>query len=243
MKKAFFFAGIVLLLIVFLILRPWQIIERKAWRVANEKNNLESYLNYKSSFPDGEYIIIAGDSIYSKKAKLQFEVVQQTHSIDQYKEFIKKYPESQFSREIIDSINSIQRADSILKRKEYYNTPIGKVENLILGKRIFGVQFILDGYGTANITKENGLLKIYGSQFSKNQSEYLKINGTISIVNEKKFSFNGNIQLYTKSCCGVIDKTGIFTFVKSGNRKYWRLQEINKLCSIYTCAYYLDIFE
>lgn len=129
------------------------------------------------------------------------------------------------------------------ERKIEENSPIAKVERLLLGKHTFGVQFIWDGYGTSSITKEGELLKIEGKQYSKDKTEYTTINGTIKIVDERQFLFNGNLKIYTKDCCGIIDKTGEFTFKKTGKRKYWRLQGFNKLCSQYTCAYYLDVFE
>ena len=129
------------------------------------------------------------------------------------------------------------------KKKEVENLPATKVEQLLLGKRIFGVQFIWDGYGSAMVTKEDGKLKISGSQFSKDKTEYCKINGEITIVDERKIIIKGNIQIFTNDCCGIINKNSEFTFAKTGSRKYWRLQEFNQLCSQYTCAYYLDIFE
>jgi len=129
------------------------------------------------------------------------------------------------------------------KKKEVENLSIAKVEQLLLGKKIFGIQFIWDGYGSAMVTKESGVLKISGSQFSKDKIEYCKLNGYITIVDERKIIIKGNIQIFTKDCCGIINKNGEFTFAKTGSRKYWRLQEFNQLCSQYTCAYYLDIFE
>ncbi len=128
-------------------------------------------------------------------------------------------------------------------RKIEENSTIAKTEKLLLGKHTFGVQFIWDGYGSATIKKENQFLKIIGTQYSKDKSEYVKMNGTIEIIDDQQFSFDGNIKIYTKDCCDKIDKTGKFTFKKTGSRKYWRLQEFNMLCDIYTCAYYLDIFE
>jgi len=117
------------------------------------------------------------------------------------------------------------------------------IEKKLIGKKVFGVQFVWDGYGKANITKEGNTLKIVGSQFSKDQVEYCKIEGTLTFDSDKKMTFNGTIQIFTKECCGEINKTGIFTFAKTGKRKYWRLQGFDELCSSTTCAYYLDIFE
>jgi|GEM_PF-3017834 len=126
---------------------------------------------------------------------------------------------------------------------EYQNSPIGKTEKLLLGKRVFGIQFIWDGYGSALIAKENDILTIDGKQFSKDKTEYCKLKGSITIIDERKLRIDGDIEIYTHDCCGLIKKSGSFHFLKSGNRKYWRWQEFGQYCSIYTCAYYLDIFE
>lgn len=113
----------------------------------------------------------------------------------------------------------------------------------LIGNHNFGIQFIWDGYGTANISNNGTNLIINGSQYSKDNTEYCKINGEIEIVNEQTLNFTGNITIFTQNCCGLIDINGGFTFVKTGNRKYWRLQKRNKLCDEFTCCYYLDIFQ
>ncbi len=113
----------------------------------------------------------------------------------------------------------------------------------LVGEHVFGTQFIYDGYGTATVIEEDGKLKIEGSQYSKDKEEYLKIDGILTEVDAKTLRFEGYLELYTKSCCGVVTHTTTFTFLKSGKRKYWRLQERDALCSPYTCAYYIDLFE
>lgn len=117
------------------------------------------------------------------------------------------------------------------------------IKSSLIGKHSFGVQFIWDGYGTAVITEEDHQLKIKGEQYSNSKDEYVKINGILTVLDDRKLQLEGAIELYTSDCCGEIKQTGIFTFLKSGKRKYWRLQERDQLCSPYTCAYYLDIFE
>lgn len=112
-----------------------------------------------------------------------------------------------------------------------------------LGSHVFGVQFIWDGYGSSIISKKGGRFIINGEQYSNDQTEYTKINGEITILTPSKFILDGSIQIFTNDCCGRIDRTGTFTFIKTGNRKYWRLQERGELCDEYTCSYYLDIFE
>lgn len=113
----------------------------------------------------------------------------------------------------------------------------------LVGKHMFGVQFIWDGYGTAEITDDNGILKIKGEQYSKDKEEYVFIDGTISVIDERNFTVKGHLKLFTKECCGLLDRDIDYTFRKIGSRKYYRLKEREELCSQYTCAYYLDIFE
>lgn len=136
-------------------------------------------------------------------------------------------------------VDKTEETNKLIKEE----TELEKIEKKLIGKHAFGVQFIWDAYGKANITKESDVLKIKGEQFSKDKLEYAKIDGDITIIDEKRFDFVGNIQIFTNDCCGKIDITDKFTFAKKGKRKYWRLQEFNRLCDQYTCAYYLDIFE
>ena len=113
----------------------------------------------------------------------------------------------------------------------------------LLGTHTFGVQFIYDGYGTAKITESEGVLQLKGEQYSKDREEYLLMEGTITILDDRSFTFEGSLKLFTEGCCGLLDRTVFYTFRKTGNRKYWRLKERNDLCDQYTCAYYLDIIE
>ncbi len=120
---------------------------------------------------------------------------------------------------------------------------LSETEKTLLGTHQFGVQFIWDGYGTAEIIEKDGALYIKGEQYSSDQEEYLLIDGTITVIDTRNFTYDGTLKLFTKGCCGLLDRTVSYTFRKTGNRKYWRLKEREDLCSPYTCAYYLDIFE
>ncbi len=117
-------------------------------------------------------------------------------------------------------------------------------EKSLLGKRMFGVQFIWDGYGTALIKQADKVLTIDGAQYSKDKKDYCKINGQIEVINERKFKVIGQISTNINSCCGQIENTGEFVFLRSGKRKYWRLQDADKFCDRFKkCAYYIDIFQ
>jgi len=117
-------------------------------------------------------------------------------------------------------------------------------EDALIGEHMFGVQFIWDGYGSAEISRnEEGELVIKGEQYSSNKEEYVLLEGTVTVINDKNFTITGHLKLFTEGCCGLLDRDVTYTFRKTGNRKYWRLKEREDLCSQYTCAYYMDIFE
>lgn len=178
-------------------------------------------------------------ALYTKQvntADSLFQIQDFTNALESYKKALALTEDENNKKEITAKIT-----ESELKIEE--NRPMLEAENALLGKHTFGIQFIWDGYGSATITKEEGDLIIDGKQYSKDKKEYTLMKGTITIIDENKFEFNGNLKLFTDDCCGEIDKTGKLTFRKSGKRKFWRLQEFKSLCDPYTCAYYLDIFE
>lgn len=117
-------------------------------------------------------------------------------------------------------------------------------ENMLIGDHPFGVQFIWDGYGTCTIKKEADVLKISGSQYSKDKEDFVFINGTVNIIDSRVFAVTGTLDTNIKSCCGSVKKEGTFTFKRWGNRKFWRLQnpERESFCDKYVCHYYIDIF-
>ncbi|WP_273567771.1 hypothetical protein [Maribacter halichondriae] len=122
------------------------------------------------------------------------------------------------------------------------DTDVKNAESLI-GTHKFGIQFIYDGYGTAEISEVDGELYIKGSQYSEDKEEYVLLEGKITVIDERNFTVDGDLKLFTEGCCGLLDRKVTYTFRKTGNRKYYRLKERDDLCSPYTCAYYLDIFE
>ena len=133
---------------------------------------------------------------------------------------------------------------TILATSAQEATATESIETTLLGEHVFGVQFIWDGYGIAHITKnEAGELCIKGEQYSKDKEEYVLLEGEITIIDDRNFTITGHLKLFTKGCCGLLDRDFSYTFRKTGKRKYWRLKEREELCSQYTCAYYLDIFE
>jgi len=119
-----------------------------------------------------------------------------------------------------------------------------EAEDALIGEHMFGVQFIWDGYGSAEISRNKvGELIIIGEQYSSNKEEYVLLDGRIKVIDGRNFIITGHLRLFTEGCCGLLDRDISYTFRKTGSRKYWRLKERNDLCDQYTCAYYMDIFE
>ena len=144
--------------------------------------------------------------------------------------------------------NVMEKLARTKEKIELHNTGSAmsdKKNSELAGTHKFGVQFIWDKYGTAEIKPTNNAnqFSIKGEQYSHNKSEYTLVEGTLNAENPNVLLFEGNIQIFTNDCCGKIEKTGKYTFKRHKGRKFWRLQEFNTLCDQYTCAYYLDIFE
>jgi hypothetical protein len=152
-----------------------------------------------------------------------------------------RIPVLEESNEKIEGVSDKTKQELI--EKDPTNILRKKIAKSLLGRKKFGVQFIYDGYGTAEIKDLGGALTFKGSQFSKNREEFTRMEGTLIAISDSEILFNGTLEIFTNDCCGPIAKTGIFTFRKTGTRKYWRLKDFNDLCDQYTCAYYLDIFE
>jgi serine/threonine protein kinase len=141
-----------------------------------------------------------------------------------------------------DSINKVEIKTATAPPKIALDDQPSKIENLLLGRKTFGVQFIWDNYGFADIKKDNNILKITGEQWSSDNSEYAIIDGELRVKDDRTLIFNGKIKLFTNECCGEINLNRSFTFKRTGSRNFFRLQERNSLCDEYTCCYYMDIF-
>jgi len=119
----------------------------------------------------------------------------------------------------------------------------------LLGKHKFSLQWISWNYfGSATVTKkkcssgEKGCYRITGQQKGRGNSDYLKINGAITSIDSKQFTFNGTIETQVSHINGGSPcvRNGEFTFKITGKRKYWRLMEMDNPCDPVTD--YVDIF-
>jgi hypothetical protein len=118
-----------------------------------------------------------------------------------------------------------------------------KAKTMLLGRHRFSLQWISwDYFGAANITNKGGVLYLKGEQKSRKDSDFVRINGTITEINAKDFKFDGTIITQISHINGgkPCERTGEMTFKITGSRKYWRLMEMDNPCESVTD--YVDIF-
>jgi serine/threonine protein kinase len=237
--------GTIALIISIFLWQPWINKEKTAWQNAVAQNSIDSYNKYISLYPDGRYISIANDSVNHKSEYQSFNTTLSTNTTESYLDFLQKYPESQFKSRINDSIASIKKNDSIKAVKAFNTTPEGKAELLVLGKHPLTLHWVSEDYaGSINIKKENGVISVNGIQNGKESKsgDYVKINGTLSIVNENHLKIKGTIETkvsFIKRGEPCLRK-GEFNFQATSGRKYWRMQEWFNPCDGLTD--YVDIY-
>jgi hypothetical protein len=113
----------------------------------------------------------------------------------------------------------------------------------LLGKRLFSLQWIgWDYFGTASITEKSGTVKVDAEQKSRENSDYVKMSGMITVIDSSQFKFKGTIetQVYHLNGGKPCKREGDFRFAIKANRKYWRLQEMNNPCE--EVVDYVDIY-
>ena len=116
-------------------------------------------------------------------------------------------------------------------------------KTMLLGKHKLSLQWISwDYFGTATVTDNGGVFRLKGEQKSKEDSDYLKIDGTVTRIDAKEFTFDGEITMQISHINNgePCKRTGEMTFRITGKRKYWRLQEMKSPCDVTTD--YVDIF-
>jgi len=126
----------------------------------------------------------------------------------------------------------------------YYVSKTSKESPFLIkeGRYPMTVQFISDTPGFVSVTERYDSLFLEGSSFSSDSSGYIHMNGHINMNVPDSFQFIGRIKMFAfKECCGLIDKTGEWTFRRMDNRTFFRLKERDKLCNYYTYCTYLDI--
>ena len=114
---------------------------------------------------------------------------------------------------------------------------------MLVGVHRLSLQWISwDYFGKAIVTDKNGTLSITGEQRAKKGSDYLRIEGTISEVSAKEFIFNGVVEMRVSHINKgePCKREGELTFGIKGNRRYWRMQQMDNPCDEATD--YVDIY-
>ena len=128
------------------------------------------------------------------------------------------------------------------------------LEKKVVGKHMLSLQWISwKNFGSVTITKEaDGTLSCHGEQLAvncadaeegnKTNGDYVKLDGTIQIVDETHLIFTGDIceKVYHINNGEECLRQGTYDFIATGKRKYWRLQDITNPTG--ECADYIDIY-
>jgi hypothetical protein len=118
-----------------------------------------------------------------------------------------------------------------------------RAKAMLLGRHKLSLQWISwDYFGAATVTERKGVLSLKGNQRQRGGTDYLTVDGVITSINAKEFSFSGKIIMQISHINGgkPCVRDGDFTFKTTGKRKYWRLQEMDNPCD--AVADYVDIY-
>jgi hypothetical protein len=116
----------------------------------------------------------------------------------------------------------------------------------LLGKHMLSLQWLVFAkgqYGQATVQEKNGVLYLKGEQRAKGKDNgYVIIDGRITEVGARSFKFNGKIRTSVSHINNGEEcvREGDMNFLAKGNRKYWRLQEMDSPCSEVTD--YIDVY-
>lgn len=116
-------------------------------------------------------------------------------------------------------------------------------EQRLLGAKKFSLQWISwDYFGKVTIRKDGRTLRLSGRQDSREDTDFVSIDGIITEVNATEFKFRGKIITQVsyindgKPCL----REGDYTFRITGKRRYWRLKEMDNPCE--AVVDYVDIY-
>lgn len=118
-----------------------------------------------------------------------------------------------------------------------------KAKKMLLGGHKISLQWISwDYFGRANVTERKGVLYLKGRQDARKSKDFVTVDGSITSIDDKEFTFNGKIVTQVSHIFGgkPCTREGEMTFRITGKRKYWRLQKIDNPCD--GVADYVDIY-
>jgi hypothetical protein len=105
----------------------------------------------------------------------------------------------------------------------------------LLGQHKMTLQWISwdkDKAGLGTVEERNGTLYLSGQQTSNETSDKLMVDGIITSVSAKTFTFKGRIVTQVSYLAGgkACVRDGEYTFKITGARKFWRMQEMDNPC-------------
>lgn len=105
----------------------------------------------------------------------------------------------------------------------------------LLGTHKLTLQWISwdkDKAGLSTVEERNGTLYLSGQQTSRETSDKLMVDGVITSVSAKTFTFKGKIVTQVSYLAGgkACVRDGEYTFKITGARKFWRMQEMDNPC-------------
>ncbi|MEJ7624290.1 MAG: hypothetical protein WKF34_09885 [Pyrinomonadaceae bacterium] len=118
-----------------------------------------------------------------------------------------------------------------------------RAAEMLAGRHRMALQWVSwDYFGTAFVSNRKGRYAIKGEQKSRRGTDFVRIDGIITSVDTKNFSFAGTIvtQISHINNGSPCTRDGEFTFRITGTRRYWRLAEMKNPCSEVTD--YVDIY-
>jgi hypothetical protein len=118
-----------------------------------------------------------------------------------------------------------------------------RAAKMLLGRHLLSLQWISwDHFGKANVTNKNGIYRIKGEQRGRGNTDLLMIDGYITEIGAKEFTFSGKILTQISHINGgkPCTRDGEYTFKITGKRKYWRMQQFDNPCD--QAADYVDLY-
>lgn len=118
-----------------------------------------------------------------------------------------------------------------------------KARRMLQGRHRLSLQWISwDYFGSATVTNRGGTYYLKGEQKGRGNKDFVKVDGIVTLIDTKEFTFEGNITTQVSHINGgkPCERTGKMTFRITGKRKYWRMQQIDNPCD--QAADYVDIY-
>ncbi|MGC7590611.1 hypothetical protein ACPWUF_09035 [Bisgaard Taxon 46] len=140
-------------------------------------------------------------------------------------------------------INAQEQASTNIQQqtKPLTEKQIAAIEKKMIGLHKLSLQWVSwEKFGTAEMYVGPAGLMIEGEQYVNDN--YVILKGLVDVIDERAFKFTGTIitrvdHINNGNDC---ERAGEFEFRATGNRKYWRLQQMSNPCDHATD--YVDVF-